>query len=522
MGCGCSLGGGRVVSGAWEIPDDDGENELSLKNTEIHIQKPEGWVSNTDLQENGVNSPDVVTDPEKSFVLDGETLYRYADVRKYYHLGSKIGEGTYASVMKCTEQFTEKKYAVKQVNLALLNKQERKDLSRELEILSKMRNKYIVRLQEVFEHKNVVYMIQELLTGGELFEKILERKRFSEPEAKNVLNGIGSALAYCHSKGVVHRDIKPENVLLIGKEDSSAVKLIDFGFAHYLPEDRNLKLLCGTPGYVAPEMLKDDGYREQVDIWALGVIMYIMLAGFPPFNIDDDQPGGRERLFEQIKKANYTFPSPYWDSVSEEAIDLISNLLEADPTKRLTAQQALDHEWMHSVRQIEFDARRMWKSAIRKVIVTNRFSIPVLKRMQNFAERDRGEDPTLRGNDLSELRKAIIQGQKASPSVSMIEEDNAVTELEPIVTMPLGTQITSPKTTESDQSFNRKRSIFEVAPDVRKLQQQYRKVGNTWSSDNGKMAEVVETALDFNKKTSNLTSGAYMEKRPESPGFNLR
>lgn len=494
------MGGGRVVDYNFVLDYSD----LVMSDFDGQAPKePVGWITNKGScasQNELASSVMPSTARERSRILHGEIYYRHAEFLKYYEVGVKIGEGTYATVKECKHRFTQQQLAVKCVNLALLNPQEQSDLQRELELLAKMAHPSIVKLTEVFEYHSVVYMVQELLTGGELFEKILEKKRYTEEEAKRVVSGLAAALAYCHSMGVVHRDVKPENVLLVTREEFSPVKLVDFGFATTIPTEGKLSLVCGTPGYVAPEMLQEGGYQEQIDNWSMGVIIYIMLAGFPPFNIDLEAPGGRERLFEQIRQGNVTFPSPYWDAVSPEAIDLVSKLLEVDPQKRCTAQQVLEHGWMHSLANVEFDAKLMWKSAIRKVVVTNRFSVPVLKRMKNFTESKDG--PVM----------SQLSGVVGFPSKKFnIMEDG----LAPIAPMtPMGTCVSPPDTARDEKSqafvrnfsqeLNRKISIFDGAEDVRSR----RDLGST----SQKFFQTADQNLEYQRKASMITTSAFSEK----------
>jgi len=184
-------------------------------------------------------------------------------------------------------------------------------------------------------------MVQDLLSGGELFDRIIEQTFFSEKEAARVIKQIASALVYLHDLNIVHRDLKPENLLLTDKsKDDYDVKIIDFGLAKQSTEKMNMP--CGTPGYVAPEILKRKKYHKEVDVWSLGVITYILLCGFPPF-VDDGN--NLKSLYKQIRKGSYSFPDKYWKNISDDAKNLIKNMLEVNVKKRFTARQVLDHDW---------------------------------------------------------------------------------------------------------------------------------------------------------------------------------
>lgn len=168
------------------------------------------------------------------------------------------------------------------------------------------------------------------MEGGELFDRIVDKSYYTEREARDLVLLLLEAIKYCHSYGIVHRDLKPENVLLSSKDDNASIKLADFGFAKKLDLDsENLTTACGTPGYVAPEILKGSSYGKTVDIWSIGVITFILLCGYPPFHHDN-----HNALFRLIKAGKFEFSSPYWDHISDEAKDLINQMLVVDPAKR--------------------------------------------------------------------------------------------------------------------------------------------------------------------------------------------
>uniref|UniRef100_A0A6B2LBU9 Protein kinase domain-containing protein n=1 Tax=Arcella intermedia TaxID=1963864 RepID=A0A6B2LBU9_9EUKA len=213
-------------------------------------------------------------------------------------------------------------------------------LKNEVEILKKMEHPYIIKLYDIFESETTLYLVMELVTGGELFDRIVEREQYSEANAKEVMKQLFSAIEYFHSLGIVHRDLKPENLLLEKEIDDTNIKVTDFGLSRVYTEDMMMQTACGTPGYVAPEVLECKGYDKEVDMWSAGVILYILLCGYPPF-YSENEPD----LFESILSASYTFHSPYWDHISSEAKDLISHLLVVDPKYRLTATEALAQPW---------------------------------------------------------------------------------------------------------------------------------------------------------------------------------
>lgn len=255
-----------------------------------------------------------------------------------------------------------------------------------MRILRKCRHRNVVQLVSLWETSSKIYLVLELVEGGELFDHIVDAGSYSEADASCLTGQIVSAVSYLHSKGVVHRDLKPENLLYAGnKPDGSVgdIKLADFGLSKLFQQDNSLQTACGTPGYVAPEVLSGKGYGKEVDLWSVGVIMYILLCGFPPF-YDDNTAA----LFKQIMAGSFSFPSPYWDNVSSEAKDLINKLLVVDPKKRLTAKEVLSHPWImkprkdHQLSMVadsmkSFNAKRRWKGAVHTLIATNRFKAAI-------------------------------------------------------------------------------------------------------------------------------------------------
>jgi serine/threonine protein kinase len=183
----------------------------------------------------------------------------------------------------------------------------------------------------------------ELVTGGELFNRIVELGAYTEEMAVKVVRSLLDAVAYLHSLNIAHRDLKPTNLLLKSVDDDSDVKIADFGLSKILGENALMQTACGTPIYVAPEVLSGEAYEREVDLWSIGVIMYILLCGFPPFFNDGTDVG---MLFDQIMTGTFEFPDPYWTNISDDAKNLIKQFLTVDPAKRPTAEEALKHPWI--------------------------------------------------------------------------------------------------------------------------------------------------------------------------------
>lgn len=223
-----------------------------------------------------------------------------------------------------------------------MTEEDRIGLLNEIDILKQVDHPNIVKLIDVYEDSQTFSLVLELMTGGELFETILEKSSFSEQEAKELILPIVDAIKYCHSLGIVHRDIKPENLLFSSKDPSVAViKVSDFGLARTIEEDQFAQTTCGTPGYVAPEILEQLPYTKTCDYWSIGVVLFILLSGCPPFYDEDNFV-----LFEKIKNVEFNFDAPAWKSVSSEAKDIICKLLVKDPEGRLTPDEFLAHPWI--------------------------------------------------------------------------------------------------------------------------------------------------------------------------------
>ena len=212
-----------------------------------------------------------------------------------------------------------------------------------MQVLKSVDHPNIIKLKDIFETDTMLYIVTEVVTGGELFDRIVDKGSYCERDTAVLIRKLVSALEYLHSKNIVHRDLKPENLLLKSLEEDTEIKLADFGLSKVLGQEVMMQTACGTPGYVAPEILQtsQSGYGKEVDMWSVGVITYILLCGFPPFYNDNVA-----QLFESIINADFDYPAEYWDHISDDAIDFIDCLLIADPSKRLTANTALEHSWL--------------------------------------------------------------------------------------------------------------------------------------------------------------------------------
>ncbi|KAG5837504.1 hypothetical protein ANANG_G00239970 [Anguilla anguilla] len=263
-------------------------------------------------------------------------------IAERYKVGRTIGDGNFAVVRECVERSTGREYALKIINKGKCRGKEHM-IQNEVSILRRVKHPNIVLLIEEMDTYSELYLVMELVKGGDLFDAITSTSKYTERDANGMLYNLASAIKYLHSLNIVHRDIKPENLLVYEHQDGSkSLKLGDFGLATLV--DGPLYTVCGTPTYVAPEIIAETGYGLKVDIWAAGVITYILLCGFPPFRGSSED---QEALFDQILMGQLDFPLPYWDNISDSAKELITSMLQVDVDQRYSALQVLDHPWVN-------------------------------------------------------------------------------------------------------------------------------------------------------------------------------
>jgi len=272
-------------------------------------------------------------------------------ISEVYQMGEELGRGRFSVVKQATHLKEGVGYAVKEVENESLDDEENLEaLETEIKILRKLRHPHIVNLKEVVTTDEYTYIIMELLSGGELFNRIVDRGSFPEDEAKRLFSQILLSMEYLHNMNIVHRDVKPENILYVSP-GSNDIKLIDFGYAGIWAKDKPLTGLCGTPDYVAPEVLTwyddDDAgtpYGKGSDMWSMGVLLYVILSGCSPFNAEEE-----EALLKLVAEAKYEFYEKEWANISAEAKDLIERLLKVDPSLRYTMEETLQHPWLVAV-----------------------------------------------------------------------------------------------------------------------------------------------------------------------------
>uniref|UniRef100_A0A7N6BT18 Serine/threonine-protein kinase DCLK2 n=1 Tax=Anabas testudineus TaxID=64144 RepID=A0A7N6BT18_ANATE len=279
--------------------------------------------------------------PHLSLAVNGNRCLPASTILEKYKVGKVIGDGNFAVVKDCVERSTGKEFALKIIDKAKCRGKEHL-IESEVAVLRKVKHPNIIMLIEEVDTPSELYLVMELVKGGDLFDAITSSAKYTERDASIMIYNLAGALKYLHSMNIVHRDIKPENLLVFEYPDGTkSLKLGDFGLATVV--EGPLYTVCGTPTYVAPEIIAESGYGLKVDIWAAGVITYILLCGFPPFRSDNNQ---QEDLFDQILLGRLDFPSPYWDNITDSAKELIGKMLQVNAETRYTAEDVLSHPWV--------------------------------------------------------------------------------------------------------------------------------------------------------------------------------
>ncbi|XP_076673388.1 calcium/calmodulin-dependent protein kinase II isoform X20 [Andrena cerasifolii] len=358
-----------------------------------------------------------------------------------YDLKEELGKGAFSVVRRCVQKSTGHEFAAKIINTKKLTARDFQKLEREARICRKLQHPNIVRLHDSIQEENYHYLVFDLVTGGELFEDIVAREFYSEADASHCIQQILESVHHCHHNGVVHRDLKPENLLLASKAKGAAVKLADFGLAIEVQGEAQAWFgFAGTPGYLSPEVLKKEPYGKPVDIWACGVILYILLVGYPPF-WDEDQ----HRLYAQIKTGSYDYPGPEWDTVTPEAKNLINQMLTVNPSKRITASEALKHPWIcqrervasvvHRQETVEclkkFNARRKLKGVIlTTMLATRNFTTGSAGSGSSSGSSSNSQNSQTGASPSSPAAMFIGNNHAASATASSRRHDSSSNELE--------------------------------------------------------------------------------------------
>ncbi|XP_032405951.1 calcium/calmodulin-dependent protein kinase type 1D [Xiphophorus hellerii] len=260
-----------------------------------------------------------------------------SNIKDVFDFKGKMGSGSFSEVYMVREKKTGQLYALKCLKKKHLT---HSNLENEINVLKRIKHDNVVGLEDFYESQTHYYLVMQLVSGGELFDRILDKGVYTEKDASKVIKQVLEAVSYLHKNSIVHRDLKPENLLYYNMDENAKIMVSDFGLSKTL-EHGVMSTACGTPGYVAPEVLAQKPYSKAVDCWSIGVITYILLCGYPPFFEENET-----RLFSKIMRAEYAFHSPFWDDISESAKDFIRNMMEKKPTKRFTTEQALRHPWI--------------------------------------------------------------------------------------------------------------------------------------------------------------------------------
>lgn len=358
--------------------DDDnnfGERALGRDEFEPVVQHQPAGIEKAKVARQYNQNMHITPEPSSESGMRFDELYRLKGV---------LGTGAFSTVREGFHRSNaDFSYAVKCINRKKMSEEDEAALLDEVGILKELRHAHIIRLYDFFEEPSTYYLVMERMRGGELFDRIVAKAYYNEKEARDTCLIVLQAVGYCHTNRVAHRDLKPENLLLLSEDDDTSVKIADFGFAKRVLEPNSLSTQCGTPGYVAPEILEGTLYDERADMWSVGVILYILLGGYPPF-IESTQ----RDLFRKIRKGEYEFHEEYWGTVSSEAKDLISNLLMVDIKKRLTAEQALQNAWIlgddaklanrdlgaNLDKLRNFNAKRKFRAAVATVMAVNKLN----------------------------------------------------------------------------------------------------------------------------------------------------
>lgn len=260
-------------------------------------------------------------------------------IEKDYVIGKELGRGRFSTVCECVNKVTTVHFAVKIIEKAKIEPEEKALLRTEIAVLKLVNHPNIIKMEGIYESRTHMYIVMEKLTGGELFERIVGRPRFTEDEAAKLIRPLLESVGYLHDLGIVHRDIKPENVLC--GENLDEVKIADFGLSKMVLPTEKMDTACGTLSYVAPEVLTMQGYGQEADIWSIGVILFLILCGKLPFD-----GANHDDIINATIKAEIRVSPGVWNALSEEARDIIKKVLHKDPKERISARAALRHPWL--------------------------------------------------------------------------------------------------------------------------------------------------------------------------------
>ena len=365
----------------------------------FHVEKISDLFKETDLHADEEDEEEEKTSPPQVQKLNmSKTKKKKFD--ELYEVKEKLQRGSASVVKKCYSKVYHKDFAVK-----IIERDTKTDelVLHEVSIMNHLHHKNLVGVVDFFEEDDFYYIVMELMEGGDVFDRILDLQNYTEKDARDLAKTLLLAVDYMHQNGVAHRDIKPQNLFLDSKSDNSSIKVGDFGFAKRVHTPKSLNLRCGTPSYVAPEILKNQPYDQSCDMWSVGVVLYVLLCGYTPFHEEQ-----QEKMFERIKVADFTFHPEEWDQISDEAKELIKGLICTNPDKRLTAAQALRSKWINGMSDMALSRRSLESQ---RNLVKNKNMLRLsnvamgLKKFQKKAK--------------AELEKTIEHGLKATEKLAV-------------------------------------------------------------------------------------------------------
>ena len=304
-----------------------------------------------------------------------------------YDINEEIGQGRFSVVKRCTLKSNRQSFAMKIVKKTQTSEQDRKYLKKEIDILRQLDHRNIVHIHDYYTDTSQLFLVIDYLSGGDLFEEITKRSYYTERDASICIQQILDAVDHCHYRGIVHRDLKPENLLLVSQSKGIWIKLVDFGLALQLEgQEKSWFGFAGTLSYLSPEIINREDYGRGIDIWACGVIMYILLCGYPPFSHENQR-----ELFASITNGRYEFHSPEWDTVTTKGREVIRCMLTLDQDKRPSASALLAHAWIRERNSIagtenreetigalkRFTAKRKLKNTVHSIMAINRGSVDI-------------------------------------------------------------------------------------------------------------------------------------------------
>ncbi|NXN78102.1 KCC1G kinase, partial [Bombycilla garrulus] len=369
---------------------------------------------------------------------DGSSSWKKqtSNIRKTFIFMEALGSGAFSEVFLVKQKSTGKLFALKCIKKSPLNRDS--SLENEIAVLKKIKHENIVTLEDIYESTTHFYLVMQLVSGGELFDRILERGVYTEKDASLVIHQVLTAVKYLHENGIVHRDLKPENLLYLTPEENSKIMITDFGLSK-MEQNGIMSTACGTPGYVAPEVLAQKPYSKAVDCWSIGVITYILLCGYPPFYEETES-----KLFEKIKEGYYEFESPFWDDISESAKDFIRHLLEKNPSARFTCEEALRHPWINGNTALHRDIYPSVSAQIQKNFAKSKWrqafnAAAVVHHMKKLHMSGHGaaegsvpatetSEPPRPSSDDKDTAQGPSQGHPTPPDPTEPEQDTAVGE----------------------------------------------------------------------------------------------